>query len=143
MLKLNDKECLLNDKECLEICNERKKPVQVGFQAWLQNKENIANDLNKEVIIKWPINTDILCAKSMERKLNCKGLQWRSLVVKILAIGGKYIYFFSNFIYRSVMKYTQYITKYFTAFCFEFEVYHNVINNNIVIIEYNVIQIYL
>lgn len=87
----------LSDKECIlvEFCNEKKKPVQVGFQAWLQDKENVANNINKQVIIKWPVNVNVVCARAMERKLaKCNRLEWKSLVVTILAIGGKYLYLF-------------------------------------------------
>lgn len=85
-VKLNDKECVL-----VQFYNERKKPVQVGFQAWLEDKENDINDvINKEMLIKWPLNVDIVSAKSMQRKLrNHKSEEWKFLVVKVIAVGGK------------------------------------------------------
>ncbi|XP_020299224.1 uncharacterized protein LOC109863378, partial [Pseudomyrmex gracilis] len=80
-MKLDDKECIL-----VQFKNERKKPVQVAFQAWLKNKDNV--QINNEVIIKWPIDVDVLCAKAMEKKQKTmKADQWQDLVVKILAIG--------------------------------------------------------
>lgn len=59
-----------------------------------RNQENVANDINKEVLINWPVNVDIVSAKCMERKLsNCKADEWKILLVKILAVGGKCTFF--------------------------------------------------
>lgn len=92
-LKLNDSQCLL-----VQFRNERKKPIQVGFQAWLKDKNiNKEDIINKEVIIHWPLEIDIVCAKSMERKLkNRKEDQdkWQDLPVKIISFGGRYTFFY-------------------------------------------------
>lgn len=71
--------------------NEKKKPIQVGFQAWLIDKENAINDIiDKEVLIKWPSNMDIVSAKAMERKLTKhKSEEWKYSVVKVIAAGGE------------------------------------------------------
>lgn len=87
-LKLDDSQCLL-----VQFLNERKKPIQVGFQVWLKDK-----NINKEeiVIIHWPIDIDIVCAKSMERKLKNRKVdqdKWQDLPVKIIFFGGVYTSF--------------------------------------------------
>lgn len=87
IIKLSDHECVL-----VQFINERRKPVQVGFQAWLKNKENIDfnNIVDKEVVIQWPLQTEIRCAKTMQRILKNHD-RWEDLVVKVRAIGGIYL----------------------------------------------------
>ncbi|XP_071652555.1 uncharacterized protein [Temnothorax longispinosus] len=82
-IKLNDRECVL-----VQFINERKTPVQVGFQAWLKDKENMdfANIVDTEVIIRWPVKIEIRCAKTMTRVLQNHD-RWKDLVVKVRAVG--------------------------------------------------------
>lgn len=90
-LELHDSECLL-----LQFRNERKKPIQIGFQAWLKDVNNITDKINKEVIIHWPDEIDIMCAKAMKKKLKSRlEDKWIDIPVKILAIGGKFFFYIS------------------------------------------------
>lgn len=88
-VKLQNAKCLL-----LQFNNEHKKPIQIGFQAWLKYNMDAAKQeiLNKEVIIHWPLDVDITSAKRMEKKLRNRIHQdkdkWTDLPVKILAVGG-------------------------------------------------------
>ncbi|XP_029168414.1 uncharacterized protein DDB_G0288739-like [Nylanderia fulva] len=83
--KLSDEKCLV-----VQFINERHKPVQVGFQAWLK-KENTESDLshllNSEVIIRWPVAEDIKCAKMMEKMIKKKNITWEDLVVRVRSLG--------------------------------------------------------
>lgn len=81
-LKVADEEAML-----VQFVNTKKKPVQIGFKAWLleQDKEF----LNQEVKIYWP-KIDVSPARTMLRALkNLKNEDWEILVVKILSVGGK------------------------------------------------------
>lgn len=87
----------LSDEKCLvvQFIHERKKPVQVGFQAWLKEeifKENadLSHLINSEVTIRWP-KEDVKCAKVMNKIIKKKGIVWEDLVVRIRSVGSKYI----------------------------------------------------
>lgn len=92
-LKLQDAKCLF-----LQFNNERKKPIQIGFQAWLKDEMQSTPEtlIKKEVIIHWPLNVDIMSAKGMQKKLKNRMQdqdKWMDLPVKILAVGGTYVFF--------------------------------------------------
>ncbi|XP_071580898.1 uncharacterized protein [Temnothorax nylanderi] len=83
--KLSDEKCLV-----VQFINERQKPVQVGFQAWLKErntKSNLHHLLDSEVIIRWPIKEDIKCARMMEKILKKKDIIWEDLVVRVRSVG--------------------------------------------------------
>lgn len=82
--KLSDDKCLV-----VEFINERQKPVQVGFQAWLkeEDKSDLHHLLNSEVIIRWPIKEDIKCARMMEKILKKKDIIWEDLIVRVRSVG--------------------------------------------------------
>lgn len=75
--------------------------MQVGFQAWLKDKENIdlANIVDTEVIIRWPLEKEIRCAKTMTRVLQNHD-RWEDLVVKVRAVGGMYCPFISLYLFH-------------------------------------------
>ncbi|XP_046392276.1 uncharacterized protein LOC124160467 [Ischnura elegans] len=79
----------LSDRECLlvQFVHERKKPVQVAFQAWVKDRSlDLKKAVESEIVIRWPCEVDVVCAKLMERKLrNC--VNWQDLVVKVRAVG--------------------------------------------------------
>lgn len=103
-LKLSDSQCLL-----VQFRNERKKPIQIGFQAWLKDNKNInlQEIVDKEMINHWLLEVDIVCAKSMEKKLKNRKVdqdKWQDLPVKIISFGCKYIiyiYCFLSILYKS------------------------------------------
>ena len=116
--ELSDHKCLsqknmdskseLSDDKCLvvQFINERKKPVQVGFQAWLKEeiKENadLNNLINSEVIIQWPKREDIKCARMMEKILKKKNVVWENLVVKVRSVGSRYSFYLYSIYYYSI-----------------------------------------
>jgi len=85
--KLSDEKCLV-----VQFINERHKPVQVGFQAWLKKEKtesDLSHLLNSEVIIRWPVGEDIKCARTMEKMIKKKNITWEDLVVKVRSLGSK------------------------------------------------------
>lgn len=84
--------CALNDAKCcvVQFQNERKKPIQVGFQVWFgEEKENdLEKYINKDISTYWPFDTDINCAKKLERLLKRTKPKWVLTVVKLLSLGG-------------------------------------------------------
>lgn len=96
----------------VQFRNEQKKSIQVGFQAWLKDKNINKDEINKEVIIHWSLEIDIECAKSMERKLkNRKKDQdkWQDLPIKIIYFGGiLFLFILHNRIITKLLKLRDY-----------------------------------
>lgn len=97
-LKLQDTKCML-----LQFSNERKKLVQIGFQAWLKDHMNTEEYklVNTEVVIHWLLVVDIMSAKPMQKKLQSRNNdKWVDLPVKVLAVGGKIFFFVFIYLIR-------------------------------------------
>lgn len=80
-VKLSDAKCFI-----AQFVNEHKKPLQVGFQAWLKNEADLTS--GEKVITYWP-DIDPQCAKKMEQLLKAsKPPAFRERVVLIRSYGG-------------------------------------------------------
>lgn len=80
----------ISDSECVlaQFVREKNVHVQVGFQAWLENRDDLESD--KEVAILWPKNVIPLRAKSMKKLMTVHPKPiFHRRVIKILSHGGE------------------------------------------------------